>query len=148
MMEQGFRNFVAKNMPRFLKFLVVGGGSFLFSELILFLGEAIFIHPNYYALEITAMLLSVGLGYFLNDTWTSSGKGWHDAGFTNTMRRLLSYELIYALGNAISISIQLYLLYYHGLNVLLGNIIGAIVATPVNYVLTMQIVWRIRILKE
>lgn len=142
------RDFISNNMQRFLKFLIVGGGSFLFSEFILFLGQRLFQSPNYYALEITAMVLSVGLGYFLNDAWTSRGKGWHDSGFTNVVKRLFSYELIYALGNAISISIQLYLFYYHGLNVLIGNVIGAIIATPVNYVLTMQVVWRIRIIRE
>lgn len=148
MMMPAIRNFISRNMQRFLKFLVVGGGSFLFSELILFMGQRLFRAPNYYALEITAMLFSVGLGYFLNDAWTSRGKGWHGSGFTNVMKRLFSYELIYALGNAISISVQLYLYYYEGINVLIGNIVGAILATPVNYVLTMQIVWRIRIMRE
>lgn len=131
-----------------MKFLVVGGGSFLFSELILFLTRHVFYVPNLLAVEILAMLLSVSLGYSLNEVWTSRGKGWHGKGISGIILRLSAYQVIYAAGNAVSISIQLYLFYYHNISVLIGNVLGAAVATPINYVLSMTLVWRIRILKE
>lgn len=140
--------FMHNNFQRFLKFLAVGGGSFLFSESILFITRHVIYVPNLLAVEILAMVLSVTLGYFLNEIWTSRGMGWHGKGIAGVSFRLAVYQLIYATGNAISISIQLYLFYYHGIDVLVGNILGAAVATPVNYVLSMTLVWRIRILRE
>ncbi len=146
--EFSTRGFVRNNLPRFLKFLVVGGSSFLFSEFILFMTRNVFYVPNLLLVEIIAMVLSVTLGYFLNEIWTSRGKGWHGKGPAGMLFRLAAYQLIYAAGNVISISIQLYLFYYHGISVLIGNVLGAFVATPVNYVLSMSLVWRIRILRE
>lgn len=146
--SHSFRQFVENNFTRFLKFLTVGGTSFLFSEFILFMGRVAFYVPNLLAVEITAMVLSVSLGYFLNEIWTSRGKGWHGKGAFGFLMRLLVYQCIYAAGNALSISIQLYLFYYHGLSILIGNILGAVVATPVNYLLTLTLVWRINILRE
>lgn len=146
--ELNFRELYHNNFHRFLKFLAVGGSSFLFSEFILFITRHVFYVPNLLAVEILAMVLSVTLGYFLNEIWTSRGAGWHGKGLAGIALRLAIYQVIYATGNAISISIQLYLFYYHGIDVLIGNILGAAVATPVNYVLTMTLVWRIRILRE
>lgn len=146
--SSSFKKFVENNFSRFLKFLIVGGGSFLFSEFILFMGRVVFYVPNLLAVEVAAMFLSVSLGYFLNEIWTSRGKGWHGRGAFGFLMRLLVYQCIYAAGNAISISIQLYLYYYHDVSVLIGNILGAIIATPVNYVLALTLVWRINILKE
>lgn len=143
-----FHSLVRNNLHRFLKFLAVGGSSFLFSEFILFTGRSIFYVPNLLAVEITAMLLSVTLGYYLNEIWTSRGKGWHGMGAGGVLLRLAVYQAIYAAGNAVSISIQLYLYYYHGISVLIGNVLGAMVATPINYILSMTLVWRIRILRE
>lgn len=139
-----FRN----NFHRFLKFLVVGGSSFLFSEFILFLTRHVFFVPNLLGVEILAMVLSVTLGYILNEIWTSRGAGWHGKGIAGILLRLAIYQVIYLAGNVVSISIQLYLYYYHGISVLIGNILGAAVATPINYVLAMTLVWRIKILRE
>lgn len=142
------QNFLKNNTQRFMKFLVVGGGSFLFSEFILFVTRNVFFVPNLLFVEALAMVLSVSLGYFLNEIWTSRGKGWHGKGIYGILVRLMIYQVIYLAGNAVSISIQLYLYYYHGISVLLGNILGAAVATPLNYLMTMTLVWRIRILRE
>lgn len=144
----GISGFVRNNLHRFLKFLAVGGSSFLFSEFILFVTRHVFFVPNLLAVEILAMVLSVSLGYALNEIWTSRGAGWHGKGIAGILVRLLIYQVIYLGGNAVSISIQLYLYYYHGISVLIGNILGAAVATPINYALSMTLVWRIKILKE
>ncbi len=142
MLREAFR----KNFRRFIKFIVVGGGSFLFSELILYAGTRVHHFIPLIALEIIAMVSSVALGFILNEMWTARKIGWHGGGISGYFLRFLMYELIYAAGNVLSITVQLYLKYFHGIPVVAGNFLGAAVATPVNYLLTMKLVWRLKLL--
>lgn len=55
--------------------------------------------------------------------------------------RLFKFQLVYALGNAITICVQLALLESFGVAPTIGNIVGAIVAFPISYVISMKVVW-------
>lgn len=139
---------IRSNATRFAKFLSTGFVAFLFSELVIYLGTELFTTRFLVETDLVAAVTSIVLGFFLNDLWTTRHAGYHPRGVLITAVRLVMYEVIYAIGNVISYSIQLALFYYLTVNPLLGNLVGAVVATPVNYVITMKLVWRISVLSQ
>lgn len=139
-------NVARANFWRFVKFLSTGFVAFLFSELVIFLGVTLFTTRALIQTDVVAAITSIALGFYLNDLWTTRHAGFHPKGVGINVVRLVMYEGIYALGNVIAYSVQLALFYYLSVNPLLGNLIGALVATPVNYVTSMKFVWRINVL--
>lgn len=139
--------FAKSNWARFVKFLSTGFVAFLFSELVIYIGVTVAGTANIIPIDVIAAASSIAVGFFLNDAWTTKNAGFHPKGAGKTALRLIVYEGVYAIGNVIAISIQLFLLYTYNVNPLIGNFAGAIVATPFNYLVTMKVVWRIRLLK-
>ncbi|HUK80514.1 MAG TPA: GtrA family protein [Nitrososphaerales archaeon] len=97
--------------------------------------------PALLALDVFASAVGVVVGFFVNEQTTvrkvNRKKGWKD-----TLARLTKFEGVYALGSAITIAVQLALLAWLALSPALGNIVGAIVAYPVSYAMSMRFVWR------
>jgi len=98
--------------------------------------------PELLSLDIFASFVGVVVGFFVNERTTvrdvaRRGRGWKD-----TLIRLGKFEGVYALGSAITISVQLALLAWISLSPAIGNIIGAIAAYPVSYLISMRFVWR------
>lgn len=135
--------FIKRNIVRGFKFTVAGGTGFLIAELILFIGLVTAGAAFLVEIDIVAFVTSVAAGFFINEYWTSRNEGYHGGKITGLAVRLLKFELVYALGNAVSIAVQLLLYYDLSINPLLGNIAGAIAALPVNYIVSMVVVWRI-----
>ncbi|MCL5440179.1 MAG: GtrA family protein [Candidatus Thermoplasmatota archaeon] len=144
----GIAAFARNNWARFIKFLSTGFVAFLFSEVVIYIGLIIAGKANIVTIDVVAAATSIALGFFLNDAWTTRNAGYHPKGTRITAIRLIAYEGVYALGNVIAYSIQLFLLYEYQVNPLLGNLVGAIVATPFNYLVTMKLIWRIKLLHE
>lgn len=97
--------------------------------------------PTLLALDVFALVSGVIVGFFLNERTTVRGSA-RDKGAKNTLVRLGKFEGVSALGNAITIGVQLALLGTFSLSPAIGNIIGAIVAYPPSYFISMRVVWR------
>ena len=141
----GIKIVAKKNWERFTKFVSTGLVAFLFSEVIIYAGLTISGYNWLIEIDIISAILSIALGFFLNDKWTTRNHGFHPRGVRITAIRLLGYEAIYSFGNLIAYTIQLILYYFVGINPLIGNFIGAVSAVPFNYFFTMNLIWRINL---
>jgi putative flippase GtrA len=138
------KELVKRSIRRALFFSVIGGLGFLAAEAIIYFGVRLTGLDYIVPINVVAALTSVSIGFFLNEHLTVRGEGDHTGGPKGVLYRLLKFQLIFALGNAISISVQLLLLNWFGVIPVIGNIVGAIVAFPVNYSVSMLYVWKIR----
>lgn len=142
---------------RLAKFGLAGIVGFLVLEALLTVGlYAIYGHadipsdasssPTLLALDILASVVSVTVGFYVNEKTTVSdlthlrGRGAKD-----WLRRLLKYQGVYVVGNAITIGVQLVLLAAFSVSPPVGNVVGAIVAYPPSYLISMKVVWRARL---
>ena len=149
-------NHVAKLKP--IRFALAGGASFCVAEIILTAGVFLMTNgslqvksgeyssPALIGLNIIVAILSVATGFFINERITVHNQGEQKKRKAiNIGTRLFKFELVYALGNAISILVQLLLLHYFSISPILGNIGGAAAAYPVNYMVSMIFVWKIKL---
>ncbi|HUI22874.1 MAG TPA: GtrA family protein [Nitrososphaerales archaeon] len=97
--------------------------------------------PGLLALDVFASVVGVVVGFFVNERTTVRMMHWRK-GWKDTLARLAKFEGAYALGSAITIAVQLALLAWLTLSPAVGNIVGAIVAYPVSYAISMRFVWR------
>jgi len=139
---------------RFAQFGIAGIVGFLALEAILVAGlyaiygradvpSDIASSPTLLSLDIVASVFGVVVGFFVNERTTvrdlqSLGR----RGAKKTLVRLAKFEGVYALGSAMTIGVQLALLAGFGVSPAIGNIVGAIAAYPVSYVISMRVVWR------
>ncbi len=140
---------------RAAKFGVAGAVGFLVAEIIIIAGlyaiygkqtvsGEIYSSPTLLGLNIVAFVVGVTVGFFINERITVRNIGDQKSrGFAKVGIRLLKFQGVYAVGNAITIGIQLGLLKLISLPPAIGNIIGAIVAFPVSYFFSMRVVWRL-----
>lgn len=143
--EKSNWQFIKRNIVRGIKFVIAGGTGFFIAEGLILAGLLLVGEGYLLEINVFAAILSVAGGFLINEYWTSRNEGDHGGNFKGLVFRLFKFELVYALGNAISISVQLLLFYHFGIYPLLGNIAGAVVALPVNYLVSMVVVWRIRL---
>ncbi len=137
---------VRSNAKRGIKFLIAGVGGFLFFLVVLYTGIELFTTKYILSIDIASAFLSVMFGFTLNEHWSTKGAGQHAKGISRWTVRLFLFEGVYAFGNLVSIAIQLSLYYYLGVIPYLGSFIGTLVAFPLNYLISMKLVWRINIL--
>jgi putative flippase GtrA len=98
--------------------------------------------PTLLALDIFALVSGVIVSFFLNER-TTVRSSTTDKGAKNTLIRLGKFQGVSALGNVVTIGVQLALLAVFSLSPSIGNVIGAIVAYPVSYFISMRVVWRV-----
>jgi len=98
--------------------------------------------PALLSLDISASVVGVVVGFFVNERTTVRGVSRRERGRKDTLVRLGKFEGVYALGSAITIAVQLALLAWISLSPAVGNIIGAIAAYPVSYFISMRFVWK------
>jgi putative flippase GtrA len=99
--------------------------------------------PTLLAVDAVAFVVGVTVGFFVNE-WTTvrnvpnlaDGRG-------SMLVRLAKYQGVYVLGNAITIGTQLVLLAAFALSPAIGVMVGAVVAYPVSYVISMWYVWKV-----
>ena len=99
--------------------------------------------PELLSLDIFASVVGVVVGFFMNERTTVKTVGRRQKGSKDTLVRLGKFEGVYALGSAITIAVQLGLLAWMSLSPAVGNIVGAIAAYPVSYLISMRFVWRV-----
>ena len=141
---------------RAIKFGGATAAGFLVTEAILTLGVYIlygsplvpssdFTSLQLIILNVVAFAVGVTVAFFVNEHVTVSDSGYRrqQSGAMKTLVRLAKYQLVYVLGNAITIGVQLALLGTLSVAPSIGNIIGAIVAFPVSYLISMRYVWKI-----
>ncbi len=136
------------------EFGIAGAVGFLVAELLIISGlyalygranvsSSLSSSPTLISLNIFAFVIGVSVGFFVNEkTTVRSIARQEKKGIKNTMIRLGKFQGVYALGNAITIGVQLALLAILALSPAIGNIIGAILAFPVSYFISMRIVWK------
>lgn len=140
---------------RAIKFGISGIVGFVISEIILALGvvtlyQKITVPSGDYAsiplilLNVLAFGTGVTVGFFVNESITVSDEN-KPKGKKNLVIRLLSFQLVNLVGNAITIGVQLALLATLGITPILGNIVGAVVAFPFSYLISMRFVWKINV---
>jgi putative flippase GtrA len=140
---------------RAAKFGIAGAVGFLVAEVIIIIGlyaiygranipSAIYSSPVLLSLNIIAFVIGVTVGFFVNERITVQNLGEQRyRQVKNVVIRLLKFQGVYAIGNAITIVVQLGLLKAVSLSPAIGNIIGAIVAFPVSYFVSMRVVWKL-----
>jgi putative flippase GtrA len=97
-------------------------------------------------LELNALAFGIGVtvAFFLNEKISAEHQEVRGgSGAWNTTVRLLKFQLVSLAGNLVTIGVQLVLLRAFGIPPTLGNIVGAIVAFPISYFVSMKIVWRL-----
>lgn len=139
---------IVRRIRRFTLFTGFGAVSFAVSEAIIAMGYTLLGRRFILGIEVIAALTSVTTGFILNEKITMKGVGVHGGGLKGLGVRLAKYQLVYLLGNAISIITQLALLYTLGLTPAIGNILGSAVALPVNYMVSSKLVWRAKAFNE
>ncbi|MEM3711265.1 MAG: GtrA family protein [Thermoprotei archaeon] len=135
---------IIRRIRRFTVFTGFGAVSFAVAEAIIAVGYTLFGRHLILGVEAIAAFTSVTTGFMLNEKITMRGVGHHGGGVKGLVVRLLKYQLVYLLGNAISVATQLGLLYLFGLSPSIGNILGSGVALPVNYVVSSKLVWSVK----
>jgi putative flippase GtrA len=140
---------------RAAKFGIAGAIGFLVAELIIIIGlysiygkanipSTIYSSPSLLTLNIVAFVIGVTVGFFVNERITVRNVGEQKyGGIRNVGIRLIKFQGVYAIGNAITICVQLGLLRALSLSPAIGNIIGAVVAFPVSYFISMRVVWKL-----
>jgi len=98
--------------------------------------------PELLSLDIFASVVGVVVGFFVNERTTVRGMERRGKRWKDTLARLAKFEGVYAVGSAITIAVQLALLAWLSLSPAIGNIVGAIVAYPVSYFISMRVVWK------
>ena len=99
--------------------------------------------PELLSLDIFASVVGVVVGFFVNERTTVKTVGRRQKGSKDTLVRLGKFEGVYALGSAVTIAVQLGLLAWMSLSPAVGNIVGAIAAYPVSYLISMRFVWKV-----
>ena len=145
---------------RAAKFGIAGVIGFLVVETILTLGifslygnlnapSVAYSSPTLLALNIGAFGIGVTISFFVNESITvrNQVRQRKTTGSKNVIVPLLKFQLVYLAGNAITIGVQLGFLKAFSLSPVLGNVIGAIVAFPVSYFISMRYVWKIYLLR-
>ena len=100
--------------------------------------------PTLLAIDVLAFVVGVTVGFFVNERTTvrrEAAQGGRGAG--RTLLRLVKFQGVYVLGNAITIGTQLALLAALALSPVLGVMVGAVVAYPVSYMISMRFVWNV-----
>jgi putative flippase GtrA len=138
------------------KFGIAGAIGFLVAEAIITFGvlvlygnvnvpDAAYSSLTLLELNIIAFAIGVTVGFFVNERITVRNQGEQGSKKRNrnVIVRLLKFQGVYAAGNAVTIGVQLALLAAISLSPVLGNIVGAIVAFPLSYFISMRFVWKI-----
>lgn len=131
------RSIVQVNLVRGTKFSIVGLTSFAVVEAALAVFDL---------LQLTVILatplsyeVSIVYGFAANDKITVS-----DTGPYPWYHRILRYNLVYLAGIFIA-TVIVTILKAHGIEPLIGNVVGALAAFPVNYFISMKTVWKQRV---
>ncbi len=102
--------------------------------------------PALLALDVLALVVGVAASFILNErTTVRDVRDKRGGGARRTLVRLARFEWVSALGNAVVIVVQLGLLAWIGLSPAVGSIVGAVVGFPASYLISMRVVWRVRI---
>ena len=139
------RDFFTLHWKRFSRFFITGVGGFLVSEVIIVVGLYALGLSLTLPVIVTAGIVSVTFGFFVNERWTMKDSG-VDRTALPTLTRLGKFQAVYILGNIVSWAVQLSLLHLFGLNPGYGNIPGSAAALPVNYFVSSKLVWKLKLL--
>lgn len=136
-----------------VEFGVAGVIGFLVAEGIIVLGlylskgdvevpSAFASSPTLLVIDVLAFAVGVTVGFFVNERTTVRREVVREErGVGRTLVRLAKFQGVYLLGNAITIGMQLALLAAVALSPVLGVMVGAVVAYPVSYFISMRFVW-------
>lgn len=142
------RGVFLSNIIRGSKYSLVSIISFGMEEAILALGLFLFGTVYIIPINVAAVFFSVAFGFFANESWTVRHEGDHSGMWKGILARLLKFEIIYAAGSAVGIIIQLLIFYRFGINPVIANVGGALAAYPLNYVISLLYVWRIKVWRQ
>jgi putative flippase GtrA len=98
-----------------------------------------------FLLELNALAFAIGVtvAFFLNQNIMIEKDRRGSKGVTNTIVKLLKFQLVSLAGNVITILVQLILLATFSIPPTFGTIVGAIIAFPASYFLSLRFVWKI-----
>ena len=99
--------------------------------------------PALLALDVVAFVVGVTVGFIINEKTTVRGAVGQGSNGRGVLVRLAKYQGVYVLGNVITIGTQLALLAAFALSPAAGVVVGAVVAYPVSYVISMRFVWNL-----
>ena len=99
--------------------------------------------PSLLAVDVVAFVIGVTVGFFVNERTTVKDLPSRESGSAGTAVRLAKYQGVYVVGNAITIGTQLALLAAFALSPAIGVLVGAVVAYPVSYAISMRFVWKV-----
>jgi GtrA-like protein len=135
------------------KFAIASGTGFLVSEALLALGllglygklsapKDAYSSPTFLVLDIGVLAFGVFVAFILNERFTVQVHQTRKNGKSRGRpARLLKFEGVNAMGNAVSIGVQFVLLAMLSVEPVVGSVVGAIVSYPVTYLISMRFVW-------
>ena len=144
-----------KSLFQAVEFGIAGIVGFLFAEGILTGGVYIefgtlTVPSNAYSsltligLNAFGFLVGVTVAFVINEKITVNMKEVRNSKASkNAVVRFLKFQLVYLVGNVMTVVIQLFLLMSFSLAPSIGNIIGAIAAFPMTYFISMKLVWSV-----
>lgn len=144
-MERDRYTILISNLIRGSKFSTISLISFGLEEAILAAGLFLFGLFYIVPVNIAAVFFSVAFGFLANEWWTVRHEGDHGGGRRGLVIRLIKFEVIYAAGSALGIIVQLLIYYHFGINPVIANLGGALAAYPLNYIISLLYVWRIKV---
>ena len=97
--------------------------------------------PTLLELNILAQAVGIAVAFFINERITVRVDQ-KNRGRKQSIIRLLKFEGLNGVGSSIGVVVQLLLLGILSLTPALGNIVGALVAYPIQYSVSMRFVWR------
>lgn len=136
---------VEQNLHRSMKYAVAGFVGFLMVEFLTYILFHLAGFPNLVAV-IPAFLVGVAVEFSMDEFWTTRNQGIHTAGASAFMYRMGKFEVLNLAGTILAIVLQYLLFLMFSLTPLLGNIVGAAFAFPLNYYIQMRSTWKIRVL--
>ncbi len=140
-----FKGIIEQNLHRSIKYALAGFVGFLMVEFMTYVLFHLAGLQNLVAV-IPAFLTGVAVEFSVDELWTTRHQGVHTAGISAYLYRMGKFETLNLAGTSLAVFIQYLLFILFTLTPLIGNIVGAACAFPINYYIQMRSTWKIRIL--
>ena len=140
-----FKGIIEQNLHRSIKYALSGFVGFLMVEFVTYVLFHLAALENLVAV-IPAFLVGVCVEFSMDELWTTRHQGVHTAGVTAFLYRMGKFQILNLAGTSLAVFIQYLLFVLFTLTPLIGNIIGAAFAFPINYYIQMRSTWKIRVI--
>jgi len=102
--------------------------------------------PYFIMLNVFAFVVGVTVAFFINESLIFKSRGYEfDLGLGSLLLRLGKFQLVFLIGNLITIGVELFLLKMFAIPPVYGIIAGALISFPITYFFSMHFIWQLGI---